>query len=70
VIAPTEVRVRPANGWNTVTIIAKGSRIQVEMNGATIIDAELDRSDRGYIGLQNHDENSVVRFKNIRVEAL
>jgi len=70
VIAPTEVRVRPANEWNTVTIIAKGENIQVEMNGKTVIDTELDRSSEGYIGLQNHDEKSVVRFKNIRIEEL
>ncbi len=70
VIAPTEVRVRPADEWNTVTIIAKGPRIQVEMNGATVIDSKQNRLARGYIGLQNHDDHSVVRFKNIRIEEL
>ncbi len=70
VVAPTEVRVRPADQWNTVTIVAKGPRIQVEMNGATVIDTEQHRLARGYIGLQNHDDHSVVRFKNIRVEEL
>ena len=70
VVAPTKVRVRPADQWNTVTIIAKGPRIQVEMNGATVIDTEQHRLERGYIGLQNHDDHSVVRFKNIRVQDL
>ena len=70
VVAPSAVRVRPANEWNTVTIIAKGNHITVDMNGVTVIDTEQTRSDRGYIGLQNHDEKSVVRFKNIRVEEL
>lgn len=70
VVAPSEVRVRPAEEWNTVTIIAKGKNIEVEMNGATVIDTEQSRSARGYIGLQNHDEQSVVRFKNIRLEEL
>jgi sugar phosphate isomerase/epimerase len=70
VVAPSDVRVRPAGEWNTVSILAKGTHIQVEMNGVTVIETEQDRSQRGYIGLQNHDEQSVVRFRNIRVEEL
>ena len=70
VVAPTENRVRPAGQWNTVTIIAKGRQVAIEMNGARVVDAELDRSMRGYIGLQNHDERAVVKFRNIRLEDL
>ena len=70
VVAPSENRVRRAGQWNTVTIIAKGRQIAIEMNGARVVDAELDRSMRGYIGLQNHDERAVVRFRNIRIEDL
>ena len=70
IAAPTENRVRPAGQWNTVTIIAKGRQIAIEMNGARVVDAELDRSTRGYIGLQNHDERAVVKFRNIRLEDL
>ena len=70
VIAPTENRVRPSGEWNTVTITARGPRIMIAMNGAVVIDTELDRSLRGYIGLQNHDERAVVRFRNLRVEEL
>lgn len=70
VIAPSENRVRPAGQWNTATIIAKGPKIAIEMNGKRVIDTELDRSMEGYIGLQNHDEKAVVKFRNIRVETL
>ena len=70
VMAPTENRVRPAGQWNTVTIIARGTNVVLEMNGKRVIDAELDRSIRGYVGLQNHDERAVVRFRNIRIEEL
>ncbi|NIA15367.1 MAG: DUF1080 domain-containing protein [Nitrospiraceae bacterium] len=70
VAAPSENRVRPAGEWNTVTIVAKGSRITIEMNGKQVIDTELNRSKTGYIGLQNHDERAVVKFRNIRVEEL
>jgi L-ribulose-5-phosphate 3-epimerase len=69
-VAPTKNLVRPAGQWNTVTIVAKGPRIQFWVNGEQVIDAEQTRSMRGYIGLQNHDERSVVKFKNIRLEEL
>jgi len=70
VVAPSKNLVRPAGQWNTVTIIARGPRIVLEMNGAKVIDAELNRSMSGYIGLQNHDERAVVKCRNIRVEQL
>jgi len=70
VVAPSTNRVRPAGQWNTVTITARGPRIAIEMNGETVIDTELERSMRGYIGLQNHDERAIVRFRNIRLQEL
>ncbi len=68
VVAPTENRVRPAGQWNTVTILVKGPKIAIEMNGKRVVDTEQSRSMRGYIGLQNHDERAVVKFRNIRIE--
>jgi len=70
VVAPTENRVRPAGEWNTVTVIARGDQIAVEMNGRRVIDTTLTRSRRGYVGLQNHDARAVVRFRSIRIERL
>ncbi len=70
VVAPSSNTARRADEWNTVTIVAKGPKIVIEMNGEKIIDTELTRSARGYIGLQNHDTKAVVRFKNIRLEEL
>lgn len=69
-VAPTKNLVRAAGQWNTVTIVAKGSRIVVEMNGEKVIDTELTRSMKGYIGLQNHDDRAEVKFRNIRLETL
>jgi hypothetical protein len=69
-VAPTRNMIRPAGEWNTATIVAKGPRIQVEWNGERIIDTELTRSLRGYLGLQNHDAKSEVKFRNIRLEVL
>jgi sugar phosphate isomerase/epimerase len=70
VVAPSKNLVRPTGQWNTVTIVARGSRIVLEMNGEKVIDTKLDRSMSGYIGLQNHDERAVVKFRNIRVEEM
>ena len=53
-----------------MTIVAKGNAIAFEMNGERVLEATLDRSPKGYIGLQNHYAKSEVRFKNIRIEAL
>lgn len=70
VVAPTKNVIRPAGQWNSATITAQGQKIRIEMNGEKILETEQDRSLKGYIGLQNHDDKSEVRFKNIRLEEL
>lgn len=70
VAAPSKIVVREPDQWNTVTIIARGPKIVVEMNGEKIMDTEQTRSLRGYIGFQNHDERSVVKYRNVRLEEL
>lgn len=61
---------KPAGEWNSVRIEVKGARIKIALNGETILEAENHRSSKGYIGLQNHDDHSVVKFRNIRVTEL
>jgi sugar phosphate isomerase/epimerase len=70
VVAPTKVVARPPGEWNSVTIETHGPKIRIEMNGEKILETEQSRSLRGYIGFQNHDSKSEVRFKNIRLEEL
>lgn len=70
VVAPAKNVIRPAGHWNTVTIVARGQQVTVEMNGEKIIDYTMNRAKRGYIGLQNHDDRSEVRFRNIRLQEL
>jgi hypothetical protein len=70
VAAPEKNLIRPAGQWNSATITAQGNKIRVEMNGEKILETEQSRSSRGYVGLQNHDDKSVIRFKNIRLEEL
>jgi len=61
---------KPASEWNHVRIVTKGRRIQITWNGEETIDYETDRLTRGYLGLQNHDTKSLVKFRNIRITEL
>jgi len=70
VIAATKNMSKPAGEWNHVRIVTKGRHIQVNWNGEQTIDYETDRLTKGYIGLQNHDAKSVVKFRNIRITGL
>lgn len=69
-VAPEKNLIRKAGEWNSLTVVAEGERIRVEMNGEKVLETNQRRSMKGYIGLQNHDANSEVRFKNIRLEEL
>lgn len=75
-----------AGEWNTMEITIDGPRTIVTVNGVTVTDYdgvspvpekvkpyEPDRHPRaesGYIGLQNHDSNSVISFKEISVRPI
>jgi len=69
VLAPSKNMSKSAGEWNQVRIVAKGPRIEITL-GEKIIDQEVNRSRKGYIGLQNHDDRAVVKFRNIRVTKL
>lgn len=75
--APREDRGMPPGEWNEMEISFVGDRITVDLNGAQVVDwlAEPrgkieDFAARGYIGLQNHDVESSVYFRNIRAKKL
>lgn len=73
---------KPAGEWNEEEITANGRRIQVKLNGVTIIDADLDavREEKvlarhpglhrpaGHIGFLGH--GTLVEFRNIRIRPL
>ena len=61
---------KPAGEWNHVRIVTKGRHIEIVWNGEMTIDYDTDRLTKGYLGLQNHDSKSVVRFRNIRIKEL
>jgi hypothetical protein len=76
--------LKPAGQWNAEEIIADGRRVKVILNGATIVDADLDeastpetmdhrphpglKNERGYIGFCGH--GSRVEFRNIHIREL
>jgi len=75
--APSELASRPPGEWNHFKISFIGNHIEVELNGAKVVDWEAeprgkveDFTRRGYIGLQNHDDRSLVYFRNIYVKEL
>lgn len=74
------------DGWNTMEIRLDGQKTVISVNGKVVNEFEGSqpvpprvkyyepqrgpRPDSGYIGLQNHDEKSVVWFKEVSVHAL
>lgn len=71
VVAATKNLSRPTGEWNQVRITYQGTRVQIVWNGELVVDyAEANRSQRGYLGLQNHDDKSVVKFRNLRLTEL
>ena len=76
-VAPSEDLAHPPGQWNDMEISFVGDRITVAVNGTQVVDwiAEpagkiRDFAPRGYIGLQNHDWETSVWFRNIRVKRL
>ncbi len=71
VVAASRNVSKPSGEWNNVRILAEGTLIQVVLNGELVVDfPNATRRQEGYIGLQNHDEKSVVRYRNIRITEL
>ena len=78
--APSERATKKAGQWQKMVITARGSQIEVTLNGEKIIDTNVTyypyKADvhpgltraGGYIGLQNH--GSRVEFRNIRIREL
>jgi len=77
---------KPVGEWNTMEITLQGPRTIVYLNGVKTTDhtqgspnppemheGDPDRGvrpDSGYIGLQNHDDDSVIYFREVAVEPM
>jgi hypothetical protein len=60
------------NDWNRLEIESRNDMIRVKLNGHLVSQYPGDpaRSKTGPIGLQLHDQNSVVMFRNIRIREI
>jgi hypothetical protein len=64
--------VQRDNDWNHLEIQSRNDGIKVFLNGELVCEHPGDpgRPKRGPIGLQLHDRNTVVMFRNIRIREL
>ena len=68
--APSSVPTQPTGAWNTMVIRVVGQDYTVTVNGTEVTRFTGDRSTEGFVGLQNHDDESPVRFRNIRAREI
>ena len=75
--APSQHATLPPGQWNHYVITFQGNHVTVVLNDRKVIDWNAeprgkvrDFAARGYVGLQNHDDRSPVKFRNIFIRAL
>jgi hypothetical protein len=69
--APSNPGSKPVDEWNTFEIKATNQKYSVILNGEKLISEFIgNRLTEGYIGIQNHDADSHVSFKNIRIKEI
>ena len=58
--------------WNTMEILSRKDKITVKLNGKIVAEHAGDpmRSSTGPIGLQLHDQFSIVMFRNVRIREI
>src|SRR5436305_1897699 len=68
VVPASKLNNKPIGEWNTIRIVAKGSMVKVEVNGQTVVDANLEDSKekkgakhpglsrgKGHVGFQSYN---------------
>lgn len=84
IVPAEEGHCKPVGEWNSEEVTVQGRRVRVVLNGATIVDADLDaastpetidqkphpglKRDRGHVGFLGH--GSRVELRNIRIKDL
>ena len=68
--APSAIPTKPVGEWNIMIIQVVGQEYVVKVNGTEVCRYTGDRSTEGFVGLQNHDDESPVRYRNIRARAI
>jgi hypothetical protein len=71
IVPPATLASKQVGEWNTFEIHALGQNYTVILNEITVIPKFFGtRLRRGYIGIQNHDVESHVLFRNIMIKDL
>ena len=65
--APTVVASNPPGSWNHFAIECVAQQYRVVLNGLEVTRFTGSRATEGFVGLQNHDADSVVRFRRVTV---
>jgi hypothetical protein len=65
--APTRPASNPPGTWNHFHIACTGQNYVVALNGAEVTRFTGGRRTEGFVGIQNHDADSVVRFRRLTV---
>jgi Domain of Unknown Function (DUF1080) len=68
--APSKIVSRPPGEWNKMEIRAQGQSYTVTINGQRVTEFTGSRMTEGYIGLQAHDDESKVSFRNIMIKEI
>jgi type 1 glutamine amidotransferase len=68
--AAAKIPTKPVGEWNRYRIEARGQDYVVFVNGEKVNEYRGERGLEGYVGLQNHDDASRVRFRSLRVTEL
>lgn len=67
-----KVGAQKPNDWNSMDIESRNDIIRVRLNGVLVAEhpGDPNRPKTGPIGLQLHDQFSVIQFRNIRIKEL
>ncbi|MEZ6014917.1 MAG: DUF1080 domain-containing protein [Planctomycetota bacterium] len=75
-VGATRNMSRAPGEWNRMIVTMRGSHLEVDLNGANIVDVLLDETaikDRprtGFIGLQDHGRPNDLRFRSLWLKSL
>jgi len=64
---PTSIPTKAVGEWNHYSITVIGQEYALKVNGELVNTYTGARTERGYIGLQNHADVDPVHFRNIRI---
>ncbi len=66
-IVPITQQKHKPNEWFTQEVVADGDHIVIILNGETVVDTHDSKYSKGHLGLQQHNEGSVVRVRKAEV---